>query len=415
MKYIHRCGAVALSAVMLMSALSGCASTTSTDATTNTDGTTTGDITAPVATFDIPSITDPFEALVGIGGDTVVATAGEIEITVSDYLYWVSYACDTILSEYYAYGITEIPWTQTVAEETFAQALQSDSINTAALYAIMPVIAQDLGLEVATADLDMLDLYLSEMETSLGSEEILTYALWEGPTTYENYRESLLADSYYSMLYSYYTEEGGELYVTDEECLAYVEDMGYYGSKHILLKTISDTVNAEGTGYEPLSDDEIAAQKTLAEEILAKLDASDEPLVLFDELMNQYSEDGRDATTGELYAPDGYTAYPGQMVTEYEEAALTLEEYEYSGIVETTYGYHIILRQPIEMSEDYRTSLSSEKMVALQDSWLVDNTVVTNEIFDQIDIQVFYENLTTFRTEMDVVLDTMTAELTTTE
>ncbi len=326
MKYFHRTGALALSAVMLLSALSGCSSSseeaTTEESTTGTtittaDGSTVSveGETLAVVTFDIENMTDPFFQLSGFSGDTVVATVGDQDITVTDYLYWAAYSCDSILSEFSYYGLTEVPWDETIDGQTYAEVLKESAIATAGLYLTIPQVAQALGLEVAQEEIDELDSYLAELQEQMGGEEIMTYALWEAPTFYENYRDSLLGDSYYGELYYYYTDIGGEFYATDEDCLAYAESMGYYGAKHILLKTVSDTVNAEGTGYEPLSDEEIADQLALAQDILAQLDASDEPLALFDELMNQYSDDSRDATTGELYYPDGYTAYSGQMVT----------------------------------------------------------------------------------------------------
>ncbi len=420
MKQFHRCGALALSAVMLMSALSGCSSSSEEATTESTTGTTitTADgstvtvegETLAVVSFDIENMTDPFLQLSGFSGDTVVATVGDQDITVIDYLYWAAYSCDSILDEFYYYGLTEVPWDQTIDDQTYTEVLMESAIATAGLYLTIPQEAQALGLEVAQEEIDELDTYLQELQTQMGGEQIMTYALWEAPTTYESYRNSLLGDSYYGELYFYYTDVGGEFYATDEDCLAYAESMGYYGAKHILLKTVSDTVNAEGTGYEPLSDDEIASQLVLAQDILAQLDASDDPVALFDDLMNQYSEDSRDATTGELYYPDGYTAYSGQMVTEFETAALALDVYDYSDIVESTYGYHIILRTPLEASDDYRNALNTQTMTTLQAEWIENNPVVTNEVFDMIDLQLFYENLTLFRTQMDELLTEMTAE-----
>lgn len=119
---------------------------------------------------------------------------------------------------------------------------------------------------------------------------------------------------------------------------ACIEDNQYRTVKHILLMT----TDAEGN---PLPEDEIAVKRDIAEQVLSDLQAvsgdTDALLKLFDEKMHEYSED-----TGLPYYPDGYTFGPGKMVEEFEAASDELKDYEMSGIVESTFGYHILLRLP---------------------------------------------------------------------
>ena len=46
--------------------------------------------------------------------------------------------------------------------------------------------------------------------------------------------------------------------------------------------------------------------------------------------------------------PDGYTFQPGTMVQEFESAVQSLAEYAVSDPVETAYGYHVIMRLPLD-------------------------------------------------------------------
>ena len=59
--------------------------------------------------------------------------------------------------------------------------------------------------------------------------------------------------------------------------------------------------------------------------------------------MNELSED-----PGTTRYPEGYTYLPGTMVKEFEEAAASLEDYGISDVTETSYGYHILLRLPLD-------------------------------------------------------------------
>ena len=139
----------------------------------------------------------------------------------------------------------------------------------------------------------------------------------------------------YTQLYG----ETGEL-VDDAAAIAYLEDNEYISANHILLMTVDSA-----TG-EALDEETVAAQEKKAKEIAAELQAIDDPQLLlarFAELKEEYCED-----TGKVSYPDGYTFTPGTMVTEFEDTCNALEDYQVSDPVLTSYGYHVIIRLPLD-------------------------------------------------------------------
>ena len=114
--------------------------------------------------------------------------------------------------------------------------------------------------------------------------------------------------------------------VTDQDVVDYVNDnLDTYNdarrSSHILFAVSDDG-----------SDDEEKKQE--AQEVLDKIDSGE---ISFEDAAKEYSDDGSGADGGDV----GWDCLT-QFVTEYQDALSNLQKDQVSGIVETTYGYHII-------------------------------------------------------------------------
>ncbi len=145
--------------------------------------------------------------------------------------------------------------------------------------------------------------------------------------------------------------------------------------RHILVAFEGGTTDSNGN--KTYSDDEKAAAKTAAEELLAQWKEGDATQDSFAALANEKSDDG-DGTTGGLYED----IYPGQMVENfenwcYEEGRKAGD----TGIVESPYGYHVMYYVS-DGDTTYRdfmitNELISEDMQAWYDA-LVEATTVVN-------------------------------------
>ncbi len=277
-----------------------------------------------------------------------------------------------------------------------------NALRTAALNALIPGIAEGEGVTLSQDFQDTFADQLATMTEAMGGEDVMAMYLWQYPLTPELYTQLCESEDLNGQLQDKYFGENGTMKPTDADLLSYIQnDRKLYSVKHILLLTQDPE-----TG-EPLDEAAAAEKKAQAEDLLRQLRESSDPAALFDQLMNDYSED-----TGLATNPDGYQAVEaGQMVPEFEEASLALEPGEISDIVESDYGYHIILRLPLEVEPaDYQADFVQEKMTQLQQGWLDEHEIVTNDVFDQLDVPAFYETVTALRQAVSTRMEELSAQ-----
>ncbi|HOO67854.1 MAG TPA: peptidylprolyl isomerase [Bacilli bacterium] len=157
------------------------------------------------------------------------------------------------------------------------------------------------------------------------------------------------------------TQDYAETLITDEDIEDYYETttIGDIKASHILI-----TSNAT----DDMTDDEKAAAEeeayNTAVEIIEKLDDGED----FATLAEEYSEDSSASDGGNL----GYFNR-GDMVEEFEDAAIALEVGEYTEEpVETEYGYHIILKTDQKDKPELEDVKDDIKDTLVSD--LIDNT-----------------------------------------
>ena len=396
----NRLGALSLSLVLALSALSGCQGGSGSSSSSPQEDTSSSQTQAEP--MDLSGVTDPYLATAGIPGNTVVAHTAGADVTADSLLYWLAYTVDSSAQYYTMLGM-EFPWdTEMEDGTTMEDALLDSALSTAALYALLPVQAQGEGISLSPEFPQQMEQTLTSMETSAGGPELLDHALWSSALTRELYTTLFEVNDLNSQIQEKLYGQGSAGYPTDEQVLAYAQDdLGYYRAKHILLKTVdtdSPITDEEGnaTGeYTPLDEATVAEKRALAEDLLAQLQAASDKEALFDQLMAEYSEDT--AADGTLNGADGYTASQGQMVAPFEEAALALEDGAISGIVESVYGYHIILRLPLDPAQ-FRSDYIAQQMTDLRQGWLDANPPQPTQELERIDPSAFYGALQSLRT-----------------
>lgn len=407
MKTMKRLFSLALVLALAVSALTGCGGGDGSASSADPAGSAPSDSSAdPAEALDLSQITDPYLATSGLAGDTVVARAGDQDITAAQLLYWVNYGAELYLVSSGATSVNDLPWDTDLGDGvTFADQMKQSALDAAAFYALLPTVAQGEGLSVTQETLDSLEEQRTQMLEQLGGDETaLEHYFWYQMLTWDQMSDMSQRSDLHLQLQNLYYGEGSDEYPTDAEVLSFAQDeLGIYRAKHILLMTVDPETR------EPLDEETIAQKKAQADDLLSQLRAAEDPVALFDELMNQYSED-----TGLAAYPDGYTAQKGQMVPAFEEAALALQDGEISDVVysETT-GYHIILRLPLDPA-DYRDQLVAQRMQTRTDQWLEEYGVETLEAYDQLDPAAFREQVVLLQnavvTEINAILEAQQAD-----
>ena len=345
--------------------------------------------------------TKPGLGYAAYGPDEITVSYNDQDITWREYYYWLSYYAG-YMQYMTAMGAPFSGWdANDYAEDmTNGELVLSSAADSMFQYHAIGTLAEKEGL---TVDQDALQSAYESSADSYGDGD--GECTEEEAAAYEEYLDGQFVDRelfdfmtgagllWSQLSEALYGKDGAE--VSDEEALAYAEELDLLACKHILLMTVDPE-----TG-EALSEEEIAEKKAEADELYKQLaDVQDDPEALealFDELMNEHSED-----TGLAYYPDGYLFTAGVMVPVFEETTADLEEYGLSEPVESDYGYHIILRLPVDpdgsftdasgSSSPLRAAAASAALAETLEGEVDAASVVWKDGFETVDIaEIFGE------------------------
>lgn len=289
-----------------------------------------------------------YEALYALhDGAEIVMTVGGRDVTWEEYYAWVrmnAAQIESTMASYASYGV-QINWEDAADENgtTYAQYAVNSAEGSIRQLAAIEGNAAALGFVKDEAFEKLCEeTRRSDIEAICGegaTEEEFLAALEEAymaPVIYESMNSANTV--YQETFEQVYGGNGAN--VSDEEALAFLESEGYLSANHILFMTI------DPSSGEALDEAAEAEKKAQAEELYAELAAIEDKDALverFKELKELHCED-----SGKNAYPDGYVFTPGTMVAEFEDACEALDEYGVSEPVKSSYGYHIILRLPLE-------------------------------------------------------------------
>ena len=268
---------------------------------------------------------DETTTTVYVGGKpegVAAATVNGTEITDVDVNYQI-YAEASMYAQGKGMTLEEIDgfdWNQTENGFPISKSIKEDAVDNAINEAVVIQKGAEKGIVLEDSEKKAIAEQVENLEETYGEDGLVlrtrTMAIpsamqykkmYENATVMQKIAEDISnnPDAYYpediSILNHYVQPDGASV-------------------KHILIQA-DDTNRAE--------------KKKEAESILKRVQSGED----FDALVAEFNEDPGAGTTG-------YTFGPGEMVKEFEDAAFSLGIGSTCGIVETSYGFHIIKRIP---------------------------------------------------------------------
>ena len=277
--------------------------------------------------------------------DEIVMTIDGQEICWEDYFYAYSNIAKNLESQfqtYQAYGVA-LGWNSQADEEghTYAELFGSKVEMYLRRFATIDSVAEENGValneEEEAAVQEIHRETIAGFVGEDGTEEQLFEMLSEQHLRPEMYWKLIRNEATQHAIYRQLFGENDEL-VTDQQALDWMKENGIVSADHILISTRDPETS------QSLDEAGMAEKAALAQQLAEELRAIEDPAereARFLELKAEYGEDPG-------AAEGGYVFGSGVMEDAFYQGALALEEGQVSEPVQTRYGYHILLRHPLQ-------------------------------------------------------------------
>lgn len=347
--------------------------------------------------------------LAGCGGtkDDTVMTVNGTEISYDEYMTWLGSAVSDIKSIYSTYSGTDVDWDGNfLFDESITNAewcIKHANENLTKLHSVESK-AKELGVTVTDEQKEDLEVEIEELRSTYATGDDTEASFKDFLAGYNYTQDSYRTQRnlnylYYNVFAELYGEQGEKL--DESKVLDYAEKNDYVTSAHILIKTTKDVTDDDGkTTTEELSEAEKAEKLAQAQELadeLKAIDDNEKRWERFKELMDEYSED-----PGKESFPNGYCFTTNTMVEIYDTTSRELDEYEVSDPVESTHGYHVIMRLPMTSSDlvsytnGYQQSIVPLSYLAAPgyydtdvSGWAKEATVKYTSLYEKVDFSQY--------------------------
>lgn len=328
--------------------------------------------------------------------DTVMTVDG-VDVSFDEYMYYLNTAASTLISYYQSSTGGGVDWdgvciydkTKTNAEWCINEALYNAAQGCVIMSKGKSMNALPTDEQLKSLE-DNISTIRKNYEESDDPDAAFADALNGQGFTLESFKAVNKINFTLSNIFtSLYGENGEKL--SEEKLQNYIEENGYMTSAHILFRTKEDVKGENGqTTQEELSDSAKAEKKAQAEKLCKELKAIKDDTQRkekFFEYMKEYSED-----PGKESFPNGYCFTEGTMVEEYTDTTRELKNYEVSDVVESDFGYHIIMRLPTVSSDVDTANQYGYTLGQMASSYDFDEEMKTWDVTDKAKFNSGYKS-----------------------
>ena len=328
--------------------------------------------------------------------DTVMTVDG-VDVSFDEYMYYLNTAASTLINYYQASTGGGVDWDGVCIYDktkTNAEWCINEALYNAAQGCVIMSKGKSMNALPTDEQLKSLEDNISKIrknyEESDDPDAAFADALNGQGFTLESFKAvNKINFTLGNIFTSLYGENGEKL--SEEKLQNYIEENGYMTSAHILFRTKEDVKGENGqTTQEELSDSAKAEKKAQAEKLCKELKAIKDDTQRkekFFEYMKEYSED-----PGKESFPNGYCFTEGTMVEEYTDTTRELKNYEVSDVVESDFGYHIIMRLPTVSSDVDTANQYGYTLGQMASSYDFDEEMKTWDVTDKAKFNSGYKS-----------------------